>query len=182
MFLEEVADIFFSFPERTMCEKDDSVLWLTSASLQSNNRIINPVKDDTLSIKKAVKVFPGDIVVKRIQPQFVNYICEDNDYYLGQNLALIRPHKSVCGKYLAFVLENKIENLYRDMTGTTIPSIRKNGFDFFAIGELPPLDKQNAIGQLWWLMKEKNKYQEELLEKEYVLLKTQLNKLLDKRG
>ena len=117
----------------------------------------------------------GDVVVKRIQPQFVNYIAEDIDAYIAQNLVIVRSNGSVNSKYLAYIFEMSLSRLYKDMTGSVLTAINRKGFDELDIGELPSMREQVAIGELWWLAKEKKKLYEALFEKEKQLLQYRLN-------
>ncbi len=172
MFLKDVAEIIFSFPEKGQA---DDAKWIYAACLQEDNKIIELKTDCGLSLSSEYKVKKGDIVVKRIQPQFVNYIAEDLDAYIAQNLVIVRSNGMINPKYLAYVLEMSLEKLYKDMTGSVLTAINRKGFDELDIDVLPPMQEQKAIGELWWLTKEKKKLYEVLLQKEKQLLQYRLN-------
>ena len=172
MLLKDVAEIIFSFPEKGQA---DDVKWIYAACLQEDNKIIELKTECELSPSPEYKVQKGDIVVKRIQPQFVNYIAEDIDAYIAQNLVIVRSNGAVNPKYLAYILEMSLGKLYKDMTGSVLTAINRKGFEELDIGELPPAQTQIAIGELWWLTKEKKKLYEALLEKEKQLLQYRLN-------
>lgn len=172
MLLKDTAEIIFSFPEKGPA---DDTKWIYAACLQEDNKIIELKTDCELSLSSEYKVKKGDIVVKRIQPQFVNYIAEDLDAYIAQNLVIVRSGENVNPKYLAYVLEMSLGKLYKDMMGSVLTAINRKGFDELEIGELPPMQEQEAIGELWWLTKEKKKLYEALLQKEKQLLQYRLN-------
>ena len=172
MLLKDMAEIIFSFPEKGQA---DDTKWIYAACLQEDNRITELKTDCELLSSSEYKVKSGDIVVKRIQPQFVNYINEELDAYVAQNLVIIRSQNIVNAKYLAYVLEMSLEKLYKDMTGSVLTAINRKSFDELDIGALPPMREQKAIGELWWLAKEKKKLYETLLQKEKKLLRYRLN-------
>ena len=172
MLLKDMAEIIFSFPEKGQA---DDTKWIYAACLQEDNKIIGFKTEEELTTNPAYKVQTGDIIVKRIQPQFVNYIAEDIDAYIAQNLVIIRGRNSVNPKYLAYILEISLGKLYKDMTGSVLTAINRKGFDELDIGELPQVEEQKAIGELWWLSKEKKKLYETLLQKEKQLLQYRLN-------
>ena len=75
---------------------------------------------------------------------------------------IIRCNENINNKYLAYILEGDIKSLYAETTGSIIPAIKRKDLDEFDIGEIPPLNKQKAIGELWWLNKEKVKLSQKL--------------------
>ena len=80
-------------------------------------------------------------------------------------------------KYLSYILERDLFKLYKDTAGAILTAINRKCFDEFDIGELPSMDKQKAIGELWWLEKERKKMYKELLIKEKQKLEYRLKKL-----
>ena len=136
MKLCEVAEILFSFPEKSIAEMHNTENWLTSVCLKAENEVSGSKSANWLP-ESAPTTHEGDIIIKRIQPLYVNYI--DNNYVgykVGQNLAIIRAKSKIEPKYLAYVLEKNIDKIYEDITGTTIPAIRKEGFAKLEIGQL----------------------------------------------
>lgn len=177
MLLKEVADIIFSFPQ-----KDDSFavkpcLWLSSGCLLADNKILEFKEEASFVPYDNLKILKNDIIIRRVQPQFVNFISEDNNYMLGQNLAIIRAKEGVNGKYLAFILECNLDKLYKDMSGAVLPAVKRKNFEELDIGDLPENNKQLAIGEVWWLMKEKRKLTQNLLEQEKILLEARLRSI-----
>ncbi len=174
MLLKEVADIIFSFPQKDDCATAKPGLWLSSGCLLPDNKILNPKEETTFIPDDNLRILKGDIIIRRVQPQFVNYISEDAEYLLGQNLAIIRAQDGTDSKYLAFVLECNLDKLYKDMTGAVLPAVKRKNFEELDIGDLPERKKQLATGEVWWLMKEKRRLMQNLLEQEKTLLEAQL--------
>lgn len=182
MFLQEIAEIKFAFPEKGQGTSLCDAFWITAGSLRPNNEILD-IKCDSIFIPDYNLLLQNDdIVIKRISPQFVNFISGINDkYYASSNLIIIRAKNGCFAKYLAYVLETNIEKLYQDAVGSVMPAIGRKGICELEIGSMPPFDKQKAIGELWWLIKEKDKLIEKLYEKETIKLKQQLKNCLRKR-
>lgn len=175
MYLREIAEIIFSFPEKDEVTKAE---WICPAFLQEENVLTETKTEIGLKPSKSSEVRGGDIVIKRIQPQFVNYISKDANAHAGQNLVIVRSTGHVSPKYLAYLMERDIHKLYNDTTGTVLTSVNRKSFDNFDVGDLPPLNIQVAIGELWWLEKEKSKLCKELLIKEKQQLLNKLRKLM----
>ena len=182
MLLSDVSEIIFSFPERK--EKSDSnvALFASATSFRENNVVSDLKQEENLVPDERCRPRAGDIIIRRVQPAFVNYIDADAQYYLGQNLIIIRPRPDlILGKYLAFVIENKIERLHGDTAGSLIPSLNRKDLECFDVGDPPPLRRQNAIGELWWLNKEKAKLQNQLANAESKYFKMILSNLVEER-
>ena len=171
MLLKDVAEIIFSFPDKC---PDRPAQWLYSAFLQERNVITETKTENQFKLNPAYKVQECDIIIKRIQPQFVNYISTEMDAYVGQNLVIVRSRGDVDAQYLAYILERDLSKLYKDTTGATLTALNRKGFDEFDLGILPTRQRQKAIGQLWWLSKEKAKLQQTLLVKEQQVLEYKL--------
>jgi len=174
MLLQEIADIIFSFPDKRANVIAD---WIYPAFLQEDNVISELKTEYCLKTNLACRIECGDIIIKRIQPQFVNYVSEKLDAYIGQNLVIVRCGKMVEPKYLSYILERDLFKLYKDTAGAILTAINRKCFDEFDIGELLSMDKQKAIGELWWLEKERKKMYKELLIKEKQKLEYRLKKL-----
>lgn len=184
MFLQEVAEIKFVFPEKAQAGASlDNVFWVTAGSLQPNNEIVDIRCNSIFVPDNSLLLRTGDIVIKRITPQFVNIISGVKDNcYASSNLIIIKAKNGYSEKYLAYVLETNIEKLYQDAVGSVMPAIGRKGIFEFDIGSPPPLNKQKIIGELWWLQKEKKKLTDKLYEKETIMLKQQLRKFTYAKG
>ena len=174
MFLSEVADIIFSFPDKGVEEVAD---WVYPAFLEEYNIVSETKTEYDMRTNPACRIQVNDIIIKRIQPQFVNYISDDIEAFAGQNLVIVRSREVVEPKYLAYLLERDLNKLYKDTAGAILTAINRKCFDEFDIGELPPKEKQKAIGELWWLNKERQKLYKELLAKEKQQLEYKLKTL-----
>ena len=182
MLLKDVADIIFSFPQKSKEIFENTWRWLSSSCLQEDNRLFAPQEENDFIPDENLRVYCGDVIIRRVQPQFVNYISEDTDYMVGQNLAIVRAKNNIYPKYLAFILEINLGNLYKDMAGTVVPAIKRSSFDELDIGDLPNMEKQRAIGEVWWLLKEKRNLNQRLLQQERMLMEYTLKRLVKHRG
>ena len=174
MLLKEIAEIIFSFPDKGANVTAD---WIYPAFLQEENVITEIKTEYELKTNPSCRIEVGDVIVKRIQPQFVNYISEKIDAYIGQNLVIVRGKCCVDSKYLAYILERDLSKLYKDTAGAILTAINRKCFDEFDVGDLPPIEKQKAIGELWWLEKERKKLYQQLLIKEKQQLEYRLKNL-----
>ena len=174
MLLKELADIIFSFPDKGQKE---AVNWVYPAFLEDDNVVTKIKTECEAKPNPYCKLQAGDILIKRIQPQHVNYISENIDAFAGQNLVIVRSRNLVEPKYLAYLLEINLNKLYKDTAGAILTAINRKCFDGFDVGELPPIEKQKAIGELWWLNKERQKLYKELLAKEKQQLEYKLTTL-----
>ncbi len=173
MLLKEIAEIIFSFPDKGSNVTAD---WIYPAFLQEENVITEIKTEYELKTNPSCRIEVGDVIVKRIQPQFVNYVSEKIDAYIGQNLVIVRG-RGVDSKYLAYILERDLSKLYKDTAGAILTAINRKCFDEFDVGDLPPIEKQKAIGELWWLEKERKKLYKQLLIKEKQQLEYRLKNL-----
>ena len=171
ILLKEIADIVFSFPDNKDGQIND---WIYPAFLQEDNIISQVKTESNMRPNSLCKVAKGDIIIKRIEPQFVNYVSEDMNAYIGQNVVIVRGRENVNAKYLAYILEKNLNALYRDSTGAVLTAVSRKSFDDITIKDLPNMRTQIAIGELWWLQKEKNKLRKQLCEKETKLLRYKL--------
>ena len=69
MLLGEIADIIFSFPDKGVKETAD---WVYPAFLEENNSITGTKTENEIATNPSCKIKVGDIIIKRIQPQFVS--------------------------------------------------------------------------------------------------------------
>ena len=175
MLLNEIADIIFSFPDKGADVTED---WIYPAFLQEDNVITEIKTEYDLKTNPACRIEAGDVIIKRIQPRFVNYVSNKIDAYIGQNLVIVRSRGVVDSKYLAYILETDLSRLYKDTAGAILTAINRTCFDEFDVGELPPTKIQQAIGELWWLEKERNKLYKDLLSKEKKQLEYRLKSLI----
>ena len=182
--LVDVAEIKFCSvsPGRTKTQEEPT-LWLQCANFLRNNTVTcdatvtNYVPDDELLIKK------DDIVVKRISPMFVNYIDYiPDEMYAGNNLIVITPRQEVYSKYLAMLLNERIESLSESSSvGAVMKSVSRQHLEEI---ELPilPYEKQVLIGDLWYSGIELEKMRTRLAELESQKRNYQIKKYVETFG
>ncbi len=156
--LKEVADIKFCIVSSSKEGiKTQNLKWITASNLLADN-IVNGVTESGKYLKDdSLLIHNGDIIIKRIQPSFVNYIDTDMpDTYAYNNLILVRT-KGIDAKYLAAVLNCKIKEIsLNSSVGAVMTSIGRNDLDHFEIPVLP-VKEQKRIGQIWYKSIEKKK-------------------------
>ena len=182
--LSEIAEIKFCVvsPGRTKTQETPT-MWLQCANFLRNNTVscdattTNYVPDDELLIKK------DDIVVKRISPMFVNYIdCIPDKMYAGNNLIVITPKQDVYSKYLAMLLNERIESLSESSSvGAVMKSVSRQHLEDVMI-PLLPYEKQILIGDLWYNGIELEKMKSRLAELESQKRNYQIKKYVETFG
>lgn len=182
--LAEIAEIKFCVvsPGRTKTQETPT-MWLQCANFLRNNTVLcdatttNYVPDDELLIKK------DDIVVKRISPMFVNYIDYIPDkMYAGNNLIVITPKQEVYSKYLAMLLNEKIESLSESSSvGAVMKSVSRQHLEEVMI-PLLPYENQILVGELWYSGIELEKMKSRLAELESQKRNYQIRKYVETFG
>ena len=182
--LADVAEIKFCVlsPGRIK-QQEKPTRWLACANFLKNNTIIydttitNYVPDEELLIKK------DDIVVKRISPMFVNYIDDIPEaMYAGINLIVITPKQEVYSKYLAMLLNERIESLSESSSvGAVMKSVSRQHLEEVMI-PLLPYEKQILVGDLWYSGIELEKIKSRLSELESQKRNYQIKKYVETFG
>ena len=105
--LKNVAEIIFCILEKGNEEKK----LLTAANLLEDNQISKIDIDSKFKKDKSVIIKKNDILLKRINPTYVNFInCIKDEIYAGNNLIIIRP-KTIDAKYLAAIINKFINEI-----------------------------------------------------------------------
>ena len=182
--LSEIAEIKFCVvsPGRTKTQETPT-MWLQCANFLRNNTVIyeatvtNYVPDEELLIKK------DDIVVKRISPMFVNYIDYiPNEMYAGNNLIVITPTQEIYSKYLAMLLNERIESLSESSSvGAVMKSVSRQHLEEVDIPMLP-YERQVLVGDLWYSGIELEKMRTRLAELESQKRNYQIKKYVETFG
>ena len=124
-----------------------------------------------------------DIVIKRITPTFVNYIdFEPQEIYGGNNLIIITPHSKIDAKYLAMILNDKIDELSKESSvGAVMKSISRNILEQL---DIPMIDehKRRIVGKLWYKGIELKKKKNKLIELENTRTNHLIKKLIQISG
>ena len=174
--LKDVAEIIFCILEKGNEEKR----MLTPANLLENNQISYIYQDNKFKKDESVIIKKDDIILKRINPTYVNYIEDINEnIYAGNNLIIIRP-KKIDAKYLASILNTNIEKLAKKSSmGAIIPSVGRREMEEFEI-EICGREKQTILGEYWLKTIKKRIYEFKKIELEkersIVIIKNFINK------
>lgn len=181
----EIAEIKFSFPEKyKKNETGELAIWATAALLQKNNVFGEFQLDEGLKPSDQLELLKNDIIIKRINPTYVNFNDKTfNKCFVGNNLIIVRVKKEFYAKYIAFVLNEAIEKFVKDSSsGSVIPSISKYEFDNMLLEVPPSMKLQEAIGEIWYLGIEKKKLIQRLSELELISNNIILNQFIKRIG
>lgn len=182
--LADVAEIKFSAisPRRTKSQETPT-RWLACANFLRNNTIIYDTTETYYAPEKELLIKTGDIVVKRITPTFVNYIdYMPDDVYAGNNLIVISPKQEVYSKYIAMLLNEKIQTLSESSSvGAVMKSVSRPHLEDFII-PLIPYEKQMSVGDFWYCSIELEKLKTRLAELENIKHNYQIRKYVESFG
>lgn len=136
--------------------------WLVCSNFLVDNKVVKEPTVNNVVPDNDWLLHRHDIVIKRITPTFVNYIdFEPQEIYGGNNLIIITPHSKIDAKYLAMILNDKIDELSKESSvGAVMKSISRNILEQL---DIPMIDehKRRIVGELWYkgieLKKKKNK-------------------------
>lgn len=182
--LADVAEIKFCAisPGRTKSQETPT-RWLACANFLRNNTIVYDTTETYYAPEKEFLIKTGDIVVKRITPTFVNYIDDMPDnIYAGNNLIVISPKQEMYSKYIAMLLNEKIQTLSESSSvGAVMKSVSRPHLDDFTI-PLIPYEKQVLVGDLWYGGIELEKMRIRLAELESIKRNYQIKKYVETFG
>lgn len=168
--LGDVAEIkFCSVLPARMKTQQEQTKWLSCSNFIAENSIVgtptltNFVPDESFAIR------PQDIVIKRITPGYVNYISEiEDDLYGGNNLIVLTVHDGINAKYLAMILNDKIPSISESSSiGAVMKSVSRPDLEKIKI-PLLSYEKQEQLGEVWFLNIELKKMRNRLAELEFV--------------
>jgi len=176
--LKEIATINFGILETSSIPEKDckGIQWITTANLLPNNKIAKYEQNLSFKPSESLSVKSNDILIRRISPSYVNYLPETApNCYVANNLIIVRATERVNSKYLAYYLgKNLTEIIKKAAKGTTLPTLARQDLAEFEI-ILPDRQKQDLLGELWFLEIEKIKLQEQLNNLEHKKLHYLLN-------
>lgn len=165
--LKDIADIKFCLSSASKNENEQKAEWITPANLLENNVIANLSLSNQYKIDDNAKISPNDIIVKRINPSFVNYVdAIKSNVYASGNLIVIKSN-AVDAKYLAYFLNKKINQITKSFVGSTIPAIGRNDLEEISIPILS-LNQQKAVGEIWYCNTNLQKLKKHLAELERI--------------
>lgn len=182
--LAEAAEIKFCVvsPGRTKLQETPTQ-WLACANFLMNNTIVYKTTETYYAPDKELLIQKDDIVVKRITPTFVNYVDHmPDEIYAGNNLIVITPKQEVYSKYLAMILNEKIETLSESSSvGAVMKSVSRQHLENVII-PLLPYEKQILVGDLWYNGIELEKMRTRLAELESIKRNYQIKKYVETFG
>lgn len=181
----EIAETKFSFPEKyKKNEIGKKAVWATAALLQNNNTIGEMQLDESLKPTDQLELLQGDIIIKRINPTYINFIGNAiHKSYVGNNLIIVRTKQGYSAKYIAFILNEIIGKFVKDSSsGSVVPAVNKLDLDNLIIDIPVALKVQEAIGELWYLGTEKKKLIQRLSELELLSNNIKLNQFIKRIG
>lgn len=182
--LAEVAEIKFCVvsPGRTKLQETPTQ-WLACANFLKNNTIVYDTTETYYAPDKELLIQKDDIVIKRITPMFVNYVdYMPNEVYAGNNLIVITPKQEVYSKYLAMLLNERIESLSESSSvGAVMKSVSRQHLEEISI-PLLPYEKQVLVGDLWYSGIELEKMRTQLAKLESVKRNYQIKKYVETFG
>lgn len=181
-FLGEICEIITGIPdERNDEQKGYRYLCLQPSSLSDNNEITelsevfrsSKISDNAIIQKE-------DILIKRLRPSHVNVV--DKVYenaYATSNVMIIRLKKNYNASYIAAVLETQGLSMLSHYTkkGVTVQTISKKELKDIKV-PIIECGKQQALGELWVLNKQKIKLMNNMIDEEKELIKSIYNKVL----
>lgn len=181
----DIAETKFSFPEKyKKNEAGETAVWATAALLQNNNVIGDLQLDESLKPTDQLELLKDEIIIKRINPTYVNFIAYTiPKSYVGNNLIIVRTKQGYNAKYIAFILNEIIGKFVKDSSsGSVIPAINKFDLDNLIIDIPVTLKVQEAIGEIWHLGIEKKKLIQRLSELELLSNNIKLNQFIKRIG
>jgi len=150
--LGDIADVKFCVisPGR-MKKQVTPTLWLSCSNFSEGNVLLGNPTEAYYSPELEMKISPGDIVIKRISPTYVNYISEiGTDLYAGNNLIIVTANGNIYPKYLAAVLNEKMPAFSTETSiGAVMKSISRPDLEAMTV-PVHSYKTQISIGNLWF--------------------------------
>lgn len=166
----EVAEIKFcaNSPGRAKTQ-NELTLWAAPSNFLKNNCVSNNFSQSNYVGEGYIEIKPGDIIVKRIEPAFINYIDDfPENIYAGNNLIIVTACHGLYPKYLAMILNEKIAVLSQASSmGAVMKSIGRSELDNLKI-PLLEYSRQMLLGNLWYESIELEKFKVRLAECEHI--------------
>lgn len=150
--LQELATIkFCTISSSRAKEQDATTKWLACTNFMPDNTMHLSPTENHLIPPEDLEIHPGDIIVKRITPTFINYIeTIPNGFYAGNNLIILTAKEGVSPKYLAMILNDEITEIaVLASIGAVMKSIARADLEELEI-PVPDYEKQQIIGELWY--------------------------------
>ncbi len=180
----EVAEVKFcaNSPGRVKTQSEFT-LWAAPSNFLKNNCVLENFSQSNCVGENYLEIKSGDIIVKRIEPTFINYIDSfPQNIYAGNNLIIVTARQGLYPKYLAMILNERIVALSQASSiGAVIKSIGRSELDNLKI-PLFDYDKQILLGDLWYKSIELEKLKVRLAEREHTKSNILIQQYIKSRG
>ena len=157
--------------------------WFVCSNFLVDNKVVKEPTVNNVVPDNDWLLHRHDIVIKRITPTFVNYIdFEPQEIYGGNNLIIITPNSKSDAKYLAMILNDKIDELSKESSvGAVMKSISRNILEQL---DIPMIDehKRRIVGELWYKGIELKKKKKKLIELEHTRTNHLLKRIIQISG
>lgn len=169
VLLQEIADIKICTVGNSKKTEDRlPANWIVTSSLLPYNQIGELLLSSEYKVDEEIKAKSGDILIRRLSPTEVNYLESDMEAYIYNNIVIVRANENVSSAYLASYLDAHLEDFVKmRSSGAIVMAIGKKDLSEMTI-EVPDLETQKAIGNLWLLYNEKKRLQEKLTKLERI--------------
>lgn len=133
------------------------------------------------AVRQDLKLRPGDILVKRLNPSFV-YVVSDKEIgaIASQNLLIVRPGLELDPLYLACLMEQKeVIGQVEHVSGTAaaIKAISQKKLAEITI-PLIPIAEQRKIGKIWLLVRKRKELLREYMAENDKLISVLVSKII----
>lgn len=133
------------------------------------------------AVRQDLKLRPGDILVKRLNPSFV-YVVSDKEIgaIASQNLLIVRPGLELDPLYLACLMEQKeVIGQVEHVSGTAaaIKAISQKKLAEITI-PLIPIAEQRKLGKIWLLVRKRKELLREYMAENDKLISVLVSKII----
>lgn len=157
--------------------------WLVCANFLPENEISNKPNIDYVVPDREWQLNQHDIVVKRIEPTYINYVdFAPEEVYCGNNLIIVTAKALPDAKYLAMILNDRIGELSTESSvGAVMKSISRTNLESLEI-PMPDENTRQLLGELWYKSVELKKKRIRLAELETLRISQLINKSIHVSG
>ena len=168
------------YPDRSEDQIGKDGYLLLPSNLFENNIIHIPSEPDKIEMSERFELQTGDILLKRLNPVFVNIFDGNCNFpiYASNNIIILRS-KSYSPFFLAAMLEqdgiSKLNHFAQ--SGTRIQTISVRQLSDLTI-RIPDIKKQKIIGGIWQTNNEKKRWLTNLHIEEEKLIKAVIKRII----
>ena len=157
--------------------------WLVCANFLPENEVSIRPTINFVAPDEDWRLNQHDIVVKRIEPTYINYVdFAPEEVYCGNNLIIVTPKAFNDAKYLAMILNDRIDELSTESSvGAVMKSISRNNLESLEI-PMPDENTRQLLGELWYKSLELKKKKIKLAELETERINQLINKSIHVSG